>query len=86
MTPREIKSRMLTEIDKFQLASPHIVYHFGWPDDACVTEPWAYAIHWEWVGAWNKEGRGTECVQFLRDWLTDENIGAALAAHSEDKP
>ncbi|MFA5377828.1 MAG: hypothetical protein WC455_18905 [Dehalococcoidia bacterium] len=51
---------------------------FWWPDDGCVADAWHYDVHCAWVGAWNREGRTTECIDFLRAWLTDENILQAL--------
>lgn len=51
---------------------------WSWPHDTFMNEPWGYAIHQASVGAWNDEGRETECVQFLLDWATTENIEIAV--------
>lgn len=51
---------------------------FSWPDDACAAEPWGYWVHVSWVPAWNATNRVQEADDFLRGWLTDENIAAAL--------
>ena len=54
---------------------------WGWPHDSFMNEPWGYAIHEASVGAWNQEGRQTDCVEFLLAWATLENIESALAKY-----
>jgi hypothetical protein len=52
---------------------------FSWPDDYCCSEKWYYWVHVTWVDDWNREGRVTECIEFLLKWLdSDANIQRAL--------
>lgn len=51
---------------------------FAWPDDALCGHKWQYFVHVAWVEDWNKEGRETECIEFLTNWLTEENVSKAL--------
>lgn len=74
MIIEEVRQEMLAAIDAYEEAP------FAWPDDRCCGAPWAYWVHVYWVNAWNREGRKTPCIAFLRAWLTDENIDAALNA------
>ena len=50
---------------------------FSWPDDSVAAEPWAYAFHNDWVGAWNDEGRVTPCykfvLEFAKTWEWDDS-------------
>jgi hypothetical protein len=52
---------------------------YSWPHDSFMDQTWGYAVHEGSVRAWNAEGRQTECVKFLLDWATIENIEAAIA-------
>ena len=53
---------------------------FSWVDDTLSTfnHDIYYAIHMEWVGAWNKSIRRETMNIFLREWNTLENINFAL--------
>lgn len=73
MKPEEIQKIIRERVASYK---PGI---WSWPHDSFMNEPWGYAIHQASVGAWNDEGRVTDCVQFLLNWATVENIAAALA-------
>lgn len=47
---------------------------FSWPDDALGCHKWQYWVHCRWVRDWNATGREISCVEFLLDWLTEDNI------------
>jgi hypothetical protein len=70
--PDEIQAIIRERVGKWQ---PRI---FSWPHDSFMNESWGYAIHAASVGAWNAEGRQTDCKEFLLKWATPENIATAL--------
>ena len=58
---------------------------FHWPDDGVVCQPWSYDFHCGWVGAWNAEGRVTPAEDFIRSWMTDENLAVVIAQTEENQ-
>lgn len=53
---------------------------FSWVDDmlSAFDSDAYYAVHMEWVNAWNKSNREKDMNIFLREWNTLKNIGSAL--------
>ena len=60
---------------------------FSWVDDALLGFNYDiyYAVHMEWVDAWNKSNREKDMDVFLREWNTVENINFALKKWGYDK-
>jgi hypothetical protein len=47
---------------------------FGWVDDLLCGTQWQYWVHCRWVSDWNKTGREKDAIDFLSEWLTEDNI------------
>lgn len=60
---------------------------FSWVDDmlSAFNHDVYYAVHMEWVGAWNEGNREKDMNVFLREWNTIENISSALKKWGYEK-
>lgn len=74
ITPAEVIEKYMESINNTKIPKTA----FYWPGDDLCQYDWQYYIHSAWVGAWNKEGREIECIKFLTNWLTEENVSKAL--------
>jgi hypothetical protein len=72
LNPVEIKKLIHGHVGSWQ---PRI---WSWPHDSFMHQPWGYAVHEASFRAWNAEERKTDCVKFLLEWATEENIEAAI--------
>jgi hypothetical protein len=74
-TPETVRAAVERAIEEHRQLNSR----YSWPDDSCAIEPWGYEIHVGWVEAWNDEGRKTAQIDFLRQWLAnDEHILSAF--------
>ena len=76
--PETIQKKIIGYIDAWEAKASG--NPFSWVDDAlsASNHDIYYAIHMEWVDAWNKSNRKKIMNVFLREWNTVENISRAL--------